>query len=190
MFSECLDDSSIRLGGPFYSPKAARSSWRPTWKAKLAFCRVVHRTIRCTISFQIGQSQPLLLRARWHTGHCPVHTRQSGAPSWPLEQPRVARKLRGRPLALATVDSPDSPVNFSHVAFLHSRERWVRADDSPDSPVHHRTVRWIIAVHRHRFARASLSPETRLSGVPDWAEVWLHRAKSFPFLFSFFCHCF
>jgi hypothetical protein len=30
--------------GLFYSPKAARSRWRPTWKAKVAFCRVVHRT--------------------------------------------------------------------------------------------------------------------------------------------------
>jgi hypothetical protein len=30
--------------GPFYSPKAARSRWRSTWKAILAFCRVVHRT--------------------------------------------------------------------------------------------------------------------------------------------------
>ena len=27
--------------GPFYSPKAARSRWRQTWKVILAFCRVV-----------------------------------------------------------------------------------------------------------------------------------------------------
>jgi hypothetical protein len=27
--------------GPFYSPKAARSRWRPTWKAIPAFCRLV-----------------------------------------------------------------------------------------------------------------------------------------------------
>jgi hypothetical protein len=30
--------------GPFYSPKAARSRWRPTWKAIRAFYRVAHRT--------------------------------------------------------------------------------------------------------------------------------------------------
>jgi hypothetical protein len=30
--------------GPFYSPKVARSRWRSTWKAILAFCRVAHRT--------------------------------------------------------------------------------------------------------------------------------------------------
>ena len=33
--------------GPFYSPKAARSRWRPTRKAILAFCRVAHRTFWC-----------------------------------------------------------------------------------------------------------------------------------------------
>jgi hypothetical protein len=40
--------------GPFYSPKAARSRWKHSWKADLAFCRLAHRTVRCT------------------TGHCPV----------------------------------------------------------------------------------------------------------------------
>jgi hypothetical protein len=41
----------------------------------------------------------------------PVHTGQSGAPFRPLVQPRVARRLRGRPLAQPTVGSPDSPVH-------------------------------------------------------------------------------
>jgi hypothetical protein len=48
MLSERLGCFSIRLGGPFYSPKAARSHWRQSWKANLAFCRVVHRTVQCT----------------------------------------------------------------------------------------------------------------------------------------------
>jgi hypothetical protein len=30
--------------GPFYSPKAARSHWKQSGKAILAFCRVAHRT--------------------------------------------------------------------------------------------------------------------------------------------------
>jgi hypothetical protein len=34
--------------GPFYSPKAARSHWKQSGKAILAFCRVAHRTVRCT----------------------------------------------------------------------------------------------------------------------------------------------
>ena len=58
--------------GLFYSPKAAWSRWRSTWKAILAFYRVVHRTatvaVRCSISFHTGHSQPLVLRARWTVG--------------------------------------------------------------------------------------------------------------------------
>jgi hypothetical protein len=46
MLSEGLVSCSMRLG---VYPKAARSRWRPTWKAILTFCRVVHRTVRCTI---------------------------------------------------------------------------------------------------------------------------------------------
>jgi hypothetical protein len=48
ILKECLVFSSIRIGGPFYSPKAARSRWAQSWKAIPAFCRVVHRTVRCT----------------------------------------------------------------------------------------------------------------------------------------------
>jgi hypothetical protein len=47
--------------GPFYSPKAARSRWRSIWKAILAFCRVVHRTVRCTAGqplFMSGAQSP------------------------------------------------------------------------------------------------------------------------------------
>jgi hypothetical protein len=54
--------------------------------------------------FHTENSRPLQLQARWRTG-------QSGAPCRPLARPRVARRLRGRPLALATVGSPDSPVH-------------------------------------------------------------------------------
>jgi hypothetical protein len=86
------------------------------------------------ISFLLWRSRPLEIQSRWRTGHCPVHTRQSGAPFWPLALPRVARGLRGRPLARPTVGSPDSPV-------------------------YHRTVRWFIAVRRRRSPRATSSPE-------------------------------
>jgi hypothetical protein len=132
--------------GPFYSPKEARSRWRQSWKAIPAFYRVVHQTHRtatvhvpCTISFQIRRIR--LLRARWRTEHCPVHTGQSGAPAVCWSSPRVARRLHSRLLALATVGSPDSPVNFSHVAFSFPETDESVADDSQDSPVHHRIVR-------------------------------------------------
>jgi hypothetical protein len=61
ILSECLGSSSMRLGVLFYSPKAARSRWRPTRKAILAFCRVAHRTVRCTIGqplFMSGARSP------------------------------------------------------------------------------------------------------------------------------------
>jgi hypothetical protein len=138
--------------GPFYSPKTARSRWVHSRKAILAFCRLAHRTVRCTtghcpvrISFLLWRSRPL------------AHRTLSGAPSDRWHLPRVARGFRGRPLARPTVGSPDSPV-------------------------HHRIVRWFIAVRRRRspessqFARASLAHRT-LSGAPDRAAFWLYLAN-------------
>jgi hypothetical protein len=123
--------------GPFYSPKAARSHWRPTWKAKLAFWRVVHRTVtvvvRCAIAFHIWRIQPLVLGVGWRTGHCPMHTGQSGVPNRPLlratRRPRIAQPTVGagdRWLTGQSGEPPDCPVNYSHVAFSVSREWRVR----------------------------------------------------------------
>jgi hypothetical protein len=92
--------------GPFYSLKAARSRWRHSWKAKVAFCRVAHRTVRCAtgqLLFMSGAQFPSIpgaqLRAGWRTGHCPVCTGHCPVP--PADRwlgPCVARGLRGRPL--------------------------------------------------------------------------------------------
>jgi hypothetical protein len=127
-------------------------------KAILAFCRLAHRTVWCTtghypvrISFLIWRSRPLQSWSRWRTGHCPVHTGQSGAPSDHWHLPHVARGFRGRPLARSTVGSPDSPVNYSRTPLITSREQQVRLSQpgAPDTVrcttghclVHHRTVR-------------------------------------------------
>jgi hypothetical protein len=128
--------------GPFYSPTAARSRWRPTRKAILAFCRVAHQTVTVAcpvrISFLIWRSRPLQLRAGWRTGHCPVHTGQSGAPSRPLaratHRPRIARPT----VALAAVGSPDSLVNFSRTppSSPESGQFTLDSSGTPDSPVH------------------------------------------------------
>jgi hypothetical protein len=158
--------------GPFYSPKAARSRWRQSGKAILAFCRVAHRTgtVQCPvqIAFLNWRSRPLKIWSRWHTGHCPVCTGQSGAPIWPLAQPRVTRGLRGRSLALPTVGSPDSPV-------------------------HHRTVRWFLAVRRRRIPESgqltrsqsgaldTVRCTTGQSGAPRLRWVLAASAKSFSF---------
>jgi hypothetical protein len=141
--------------GPFYSPKAARSRWRATRKAILAFCRVAHRTVRCT------SRQPLFMSGAWSPSysaaadHCRfvavgaldtvLCTPDSSVP--PADRwrgPRVARGLRGRP--------------------LHWR------------PLAHRTVRWIIAVRRQILPRAACSPEASLahwtlSGAPTDSPV-------------------
>jgi hypothetical protein len=154
--------------GPFYSPKAARSRWRSTRKAILAFCRVDspmrHRTVTVDglvpISFLFWRRRPLQLRASWRTGHCPVHTGQSGAPYRPLaratRRPWIARPT----VALATVGSPDSPVNYSHTPLKFLRERPFHRSPAwrtGHCPVHHRTVRcarlsWTSATHSQSFA--------------------------------------
>jgi hypothetical protein len=95
--------------GPFYSPKAATSRWIPTRKAILAFCRVAHRTVRCTtrtatvacpvrISFHSWRSRLLDLRAVGapDTVRCTPDCLVPLADRW--LGPRVARGLRGRPL--------------------------------------------------------------------------------------------
>jgi hypothetical protein len=110
--------------GPFYSPKGARSRWRPTWKAKLAFCRVVHRTVtivvQCAIAFQIRRIRSLVLGIGWRTGHCPVHTEQSGVPNRPLlratRRPQIVRPIVGAGDRWLTGQSgapPNSPMNYS-----------------------------------------------------------------------------
>jgi hypothetical protein len=101
--------------GPFYSPKAARSRWKQSRKAILAFYRVAHRTgtihSPVQIAFLKWRSRPLKIWSRWRTGHCPVHTGQSGAPIRLLARPRVTRGLHDRPLVRPTVGSPDNPVH-------------------------------------------------------------------------------
>jgi hypothetical protein len=109
-------------------------------KAILAFCRLAHRTVRCTtghcpvrISFLLWRSRPLALWSRWRTGHCPVHTGQSDAPPDRWLLPHVTRGFRGRPLARPTVGSPDSPVNYSRTSLITSREQQVRLSQ-PGAP--------------------------------------------------------
>jgi hypothetical protein len=111
--------------------------------------------------------------------------------SWPLEQStcraKIVRPTIGAGDRWLTGQSgapPDSPVNYSHVAPL----LFPRTTSS--SRMHHRTVRWFIAVRRHRVPRAAFSrgPARRTGhclvhhrtvwcAKLSWS--WLHRAKSF-----------
>jgi hypothetical protein len=128
ILSECLGDSCMRLGVPFIAPTQLGAVEDQHGRLSLPFVEgctalsgappdspVHHRTVtvavRCAISFLFWRTRPLVLGGSWRTGHCPVHTGQFDAPCRPLARPRVARRLRGRPLALATVGSPDSPLH-------------------------------------------------------------------------------
>jgi hypothetical protein len=93
-------------------------------------------TVRCLISFHKCCSRPLLSWSRWRTGHCPVHTGQSGAPCdrWLGHASRpdcAADRWPNRPLAHRTVRcTPDSPVNFSRTSLTNSRERPFHAESA------------------------------------------------------------
>jgi hypothetical protein len=160
MLKECLVYSSMRLGVPLIAPRqlgAIESISRRQFLPSVAW-RTGHCPVR--ISFLLCRSRPLALWSRWRTGHCPVHTVQSGAPSDRWLLPRVARGLRGRPLARPTVGSPDSPVIYSRMPLIASREQPVdrRRPGAPD------TVRCT----------------TGQSGAPRPSCLWLNKAISFP----------
>jgi hypothetical protein len=127
--------------GPFYSPKAARSRWRHSWKANLAFCRVAHQTVRvppdnycsCPVrDFLPFLAQPTVVASGWL-----AHRTLSGAPSRPLV--RATRRARiARPtVVMMAVGSPDSPVNYSRTPPKTPESGQFAGSQSgaPDSPV-------------------------------------------------------
>jgi hypothetical protein len=175
--------------GPFYSPKAARSRWRPTRKAILAFCRLAHRTVRCAT----GQS-----------GAPPdSHYRRSGVDLLPfLAQTTVATPgwLAHRTLSGAhrTVRCPPPTVGVGHAspadcaADRCAGDRWLTGQSGapPDSPVNYsrtppNSPESGLFIGVQPGAPDTVRCTTGQFGVPDLAEIWLHRAKSFgSFLFS------
>jgi hypothetical protein len=110
--------------GPFYSPKAARSRWKQSGKAILAFCRVAHRTVRCTT----GQAL-FMVRCRSPSKNSTVDRCKNGAVGAadtvrcplstigaPTRHPRIAQPTVGAVDRWLTGQSgapPDSPVNYS-----------------------------------------------------------------------------
>jgi hypothetical protein len=125
MLSECLGFSSMRLGVPFIAPRqlgaVGGQLGRPILPS-VGWCTGQsgappdsHCTCPVLDFSHMNSSRPLVLGIGWRTGHCPVHTGQSGVPNRPLARPRVARRLRGRPLALAAVGSQDSLVHHRTV---------------------------------------------------------------------------
>jgi hypothetical protein len=125
--------------GPFYSPKAARSRWKQSRKANLAFCRVAHRTLFGADCFpNLAQSTVEDLEPLAHrTVRCPHPTVGSAT-----RHARIARSTVGAPdrwLTGQSGASPDSPVNYSRTLLT-----WFpRAATSPQMT--HRTV-WCTTV--------------------------------------------
>ena len=118
MLRECLVYSSMRLGVPFIAPRqlgAVESipgrQFLPSVAWRTGQSGAPPDTVRCGFPSLFGEADRWQPWSRWRTGHCPVHTGQSGAPFRPLAWPRVPRRSRGRPLARPTVGSPDSPVH-------------------------------------------------------------------------------
>jgi hypothetical protein len=116
---------------------------------------VHHRTatlhVRCLIPFHIGRSRPLGLRTDWRTGHCPVHTGQSGVPNRPLARatrhPLIVQSTVGRKRLWLTGQSgapPNSLEIFSHGALSFSRERRVCCRSA-----------WALALKTHRTVRCT-----------------------------------
>jgi hypothetical protein len=133
--------------GPFYSPKASRSRWRPTRKAKVVFCRVAHRTVgappdsQCSCLVRgllpilaqmfVADSRQLAHR----TVRCPLSTVGAGHAS-PADC-AADRCAGGRWLTGQSGAPPDSPVNYSRTPpnFPESSLFTGVQSSAPDSPV-------------------------------------------------------
>jgi hypothetical protein len=133
VLKECLVFSSMRLGVPFIAPRqlgAVESNpgrqFLPSVAWRTGQSGAPPDTVRCGFPSLFGEADRWQPWSRWRTGHCPVHTGQSGAPSRPLARSRVSGTSRSRLLARSTVGSPDSPVNYSRTPLIYSRERQVR----------------------------------------------------------------
>jgi hypothetical protein len=153
----------MRLGVPFIAPRQLG-----------AVGGILGRLILPSVGWRTGQSGvppdshcscpvhdflPFLAQPTVATSGWLAHRTLSGAPSRPLaratRRPQIARPI----VALATVGSPDSPVNYSRTPpkFPESGQF---AGDQPGAPD---TVRCT----------------TGQSGVPNYAESWLHISTLF-----------
>jgi hypothetical protein len=164
----------MRLGVPFIAPRklgAVESNLGRQFLLSVAWCTgqsgAPPDTVRCGFPSIFGEANHWQPWSRWRTGHCPMHTGQSGAPSRPLARPRVSRGSRSCSLAHRTVRcTPDSPVNYSRTPLIYSRERQVRLSQ-PGTPD---TVRCT----------------TGQSGAPKLSRVLAARAKTFPIVLFLF----
>jgi hypothetical protein len=150
------------------------------------------------ISFLFWRRRPLHLSVGWRTGHCPVHTGQSGAPFRPLVRATCRPPISLSTVAQSTVGSPDSPVNFSHMPLNFSRERRLhcgrlsgQSGEPPDSPVNYSCTP-PSSLESGLFTEIGPGAPDRVrcttgqSGAPRPSSNWLYKANSFPISFFLF----
>jgi hypothetical protein len=136
--------------GPFYSHKGPRSRWNPIWKALVAFCLWVHRTIRCTGQLMCNGYESSDWSPSFSGGHRTVRWHFPGRCllTWPT---LIARSTVGMGeeslLAWRTGHvrcTSDCPIIFSQQVLAFSPERLVGPADqaspghvryTPDYPV-------------------------------------------------------
>jgi hypothetical protein len=87
------------------------------------------------ISFLFWRRRPLQLWASWRTGHCPVHTGQSGAPlpTIGVGHASPADCAAYRWLTGQSVAPPNSPVNYSRMPPIFP-ESGLFTGDHPSAP--------------------------------------------------------
>jgi hypothetical protein len=150
--------------GPFYSPKATRSRWEQSRKANLAFCRLVHRTVRCRFLSCSGAAD------RWRFGtvgspDSPVHHRTVrwilAVRCWLDSQ---ERRLRHSRLTGQSGAPPDSPLIYIRT--------------TPSRPESRQFTR------HQSGAPDTIRCTTGQSGAPRLSRILAARAKSFPFVIS------
>jgi hypothetical protein len=148
MMSESLGDSSMRLGVPFIAPRqlgaVGRQQGRPSlpsvgWRTGQSGAPLDSHYRRSGVDLLPILAQ-MTVADSWQLAHRTL----SGASCRPLaratRRPRIARPT----VALATVGSLDSPMNYRRTLPIFSREWPVRrmpAWRTGHCLVHHRTVR-------------------------------------------------
>jgi hypothetical protein len=213
ILKECLVFSSMRLGVPFIAPRQLGAVGHNLGRQFLPSvewctgqsCAPSDNHCLCPMLdfFPYGEQPTVGPQDRL------AHRTLSGAHrTVRCAQPTVGATTCRAKIARPTVDSPDSPVHHQTVRWIiamspwtFSRERRVRrgwltgqSGAPPDSPVNYSrtppsTPESGLFTGDQSGASNTDRCTTGQSSVPDRAEVWPHRAKSFRFLFSFFCHC-
>jgi hypothetical protein len=145
MLKGCLVSSSMRLGVPFIAPRQLGAvdcipgrQFLPSVAWRTGQSGAPPDTVRCGFLSLSSEAD------RWRFGAvgAPDTVRCSPSDRWLGHVSRAdcaADRWPGRPLAHRTVRcTPDSPVNYSRMPLIASREQQVRLSQpgAPDSPVH------------------------------------------------------